>query len=40
MPGELEKLKVVAYSDPAFNNKIADGEFSTLMNPEKVHLSL
>lgn len=35
MPGELEKLKVVAYSDPAFNNKIADGEFSTLMNPEK-----
>lgn len=35
MPGELEKLKVVAYSDPEFNNKIADGEFSTLMNPEK-----
>lgn len=35
MAGELEKLKVVAYSDPEFNNKIADGEFSTLMNPEK-----
>lgn len=35
MSGELEKLKVVAYSDPAFNTKIADGEFSTLMNPEK-----
>lgn len=33
--GELEKLKVVAYSDPEFNNKIADGEFATLMNPEK-----
>lgn len=35
MPGELEKLKVAAYSDPEFNNKIADGEFSTLINPEK-----
>ncbi|CAA9197814.1 LysM peptidoglycan-binding domain-containing protein [Flavobacterium collinsii] len=35
MAGELEKLKVVAYSDPQFNNKIADGKFSTLMNPEK-----
>lgn len=33
--GELEKLKVVAYSDPEFNNKVADGEFATLMNPEK-----
>ncbi|OXB20678.1 hypothetical protein B0A80_18315 [Flavobacterium tructae] len=35
MAGELEKLKIVAYSDPQFNNKIADGKFSTLMNPEK-----
>lgn len=35
MAGELEKLKVVAYSDPEFNNKISDGEFSTLINPEK-----
>ena len=35
MTGELEKLKVVAYSDPEFNTKISDGEFSTLMNPEK-----
>ncbi|MDX6188802.1 LysM peptidoglycan-binding domain-containing protein [Flavobacterium sp. Fl-318] len=35
MLGELEKLKVVAYSDPEFNNKISDGTFSTLMNPEK-----
>ncbi|WP_209328739.1 CIS tube protein [Lunatimonas salinarum] len=33
--GKLEKLKVVAYSDPKFNNKVGDGEFSTLMNPEK-----
>ncbi|MFH6944056.1 LysM peptidoglycan-binding domain-containing protein [Flavobacterium sp. FlaQc-50] len=35
MLGELEKLKVVAYSDPEFNTKISDGTFSTLMNPEK-----
>ncbi|MCD0470418.1 LysM peptidoglycan-binding domain-containing protein [Flavobacterium sp. JAS] len=35
MLGELQKLKVVAYSDAEFNNKIADGQFSTLMNPEK-----
>ena len=33
--GELEKLKVVAYSDPEFNNQIAEGEFATLLNPEK-----
>ncbi|RNL91720.1 LysM peptidoglycan-binding domain-containing protein [Sinomicrobium pectinilyticum] len=33
--GELEKLKVVAYSDPEFNNKVGDGEFTTLLNPEK-----
>jgi nucleoid-associated protein YgaU len=33
--GKLEKLKVVAYSDPQFNNKVGDGEFATLLNPEK-----
>ncbi|WP_299441146.1 LysM peptidoglycan-binding domain-containing protein [uncultured Aquimarina sp.] len=33
--GELTKLKVVAYSDPQFNNEVADGEFITLLNPEK-----
>lgn len=33
--GKLEKLKVVAYSDPRFTNKVGDGEFSTLLNPEK-----
>ena len=33
--GELKKLKIVAYSDPGFSDKIADGEFATLMNPEK-----
>jgi nucleoid-associated protein YgaU len=33
--GKLEKLKLVAYSDPEFSDKVADGEFSTLLNPEK-----
>ncbi|WP_130733215.1 LysM peptidoglycan-binding domain-containing protein [Flavobacterium sp. J27] len=33
--GELKKLKVVAYSDPEFSSKVADGEFDTLLNPEK-----
>ncbi len=35
MDGALKKLKVVAYSDPEFNNKVADGEFETMLNPEK-----
>jgi len=33
--GQLEKLKIGAYSDPEFNNEVDDGEFSTLLNPEK-----
>lgn len=33
--GKLEKLKVIAYSDPQFNNKVGDGEFATLLNPDK-----
>lgn len=33
--GELKKLKVVAYKDPGFSDKVSDGEFDTLMNPEK-----
>ncbi len=33
--GALKKLKIVAYSDDAFSDKVADGEFDTLMNPEK-----
>lgn len=34
--GELKKLKIIAYSDPQFNNPISDiQEFITLMNPEK-----
>ncbi|WP_200978569.1 LysM peptidoglycan-binding domain-containing protein [Echinicola sp. 20G] len=35
MNGELKKLSIVAYSDPQFDNKVADGEFNTLLNPEK-----
>lgn len=34
MEGELQKLKIVAYSDPEFNTKVSDGEFSALVNPE------
>lgn len=34
MEGELQKLKIVAYSDPEFNNKVSDGEFSAIVNPE------
>ncbi|MGY3794252.1 CIS tube protein [Aquimarina sp. 433] len=33
--GELTKLRVKAYSDPQFNDEVADGEFTTLINPEK-----
>lgn len=35
MAEKFEKLKVVAYSDPEFHNKISGGVFTTLMNPEK-----
>lgn len=35
MPGELTKLQIKAYSDEQFSNEIADGEFQTLINPEK-----
>lgn len=34
MDGELKKLMIVAYSDPEFSNKVEDGEFTTLVNPE------
>lgn len=33
--GELTKLKIKAFSDPQFNDEVADGEFTTLLNPEK-----
>lgn len=38
MPGELIKLQIIAYSDEQFNNEVADGEFRTLLNPEKYSL--
>jgi hypothetical protein len=34
MEGQLQKLKIIAYSDPEFNDKVDDGEFNTLINPE------
>ncbi|MEZ4778639.1 MAG: LysM peptidoglycan-binding domain-containing protein [Flavobacteriaceae bacterium] len=33
--GELKKLKVTGYKDEKFTEKVGDGEFSTLLNPEK-----
>jgi len=33
--GELKKLKVTGYKDDKFSQKVGDGEFSTLLNPEK-----
>lgn len=35
MSGELTKLQIKAYSDEQFNNEVANGEFQTLLNPEK-----
>ncbi len=32
---QLTKLKIVAYSDPQFNDEVDNGEFNTLLNPEK-----
>lgn len=34
MEGKLEKMKIIAYSDPEFNDKVDGGEFDTLINPE------
>ena len=34
MSGELIKLRIKAYSDEQFSEKVADGEFQTLLNPE------
>ncbi|WP_299105000.1 LysM peptidoglycan-binding domain-containing protein [uncultured Tenacibaculum sp.] len=33
--GELKKLVIKAYTDEKFNDEVADGEFTTLVNPEK-----
>nr|WP_321357109.1 hypothetical protein [uncultured Draconibacterium sp.] len=35
MSGELTKLQIKAYRDEQFNNEVANGEFQTLLNPEK-----
>lgn len=35
MSGELIKLQIKAYRDEQFNNEVANGEFTTLLNPEK-----
>lgn len=35
MSGELIKLKIKAYSDERFSEEISEGEFKTLLNPEK-----
>ncbi|MCT8339867.1 LysM peptidoglycan-binding domain-containing protein [Flavobacteriaceae bacterium TK19130] len=37
--GQLKKLRVIGYKDDAFTEKIADGEFSTLLNPETYSLN-
>lgn len=34
MSGELIKLRIKAYSDEQFSEEVADGNFSTLINPE------
>ncbi|WP_215225673.1 CIS tube protein [Echinicola shivajiensis] len=33
--GKLEKLKIVAYKDSKFSDEVDNGEFTTLLNPEK-----
>lgn len=33
--GSLTKLKLTAYEDAAFETKLSDGEFTSLVNPEK-----
>lgn len=38
MPGELIKLHIKAYSDPTFRTEVANGEFRSLLNPEKYNL--
>jgi len=33
--GELKKLKITAYKDDRYSEKVGDGEFNILLNPEK-----
>ncbi|MDD2303235.1 MAG: hypothetical protein PHP53_00965 [Prolixibacteraceae bacterium] len=35
MSGELIKLRIKAYKDAQFSDEVADGEFKSLLNPEK-----
>ena len=35
MSGELTKLKIKAYKDERFSQEVANGEFNSLVNPEK-----
>lgn len=35
MSGELIKLKIKAFSDEKFSEEVSEGEFKTLLNPEK-----
>jgi len=35
MSGELIKLQIKAYSDEQFSEEVAEGEFKTMLNPEK-----
>ena len=35
MSGELIKLKIKAYKDAKFSNEVGDGEFKSLLNPDK-----
>ncbi len=35
MSGELIKLRIKAYRDEQFSDEVADGEFKTLLNPNK-----
>jgi len=35
MSGELIKLKIKAYSDERFSEEISEGEFKTLLNPDR-----
>jgi len=39
LTGELTKLRIVAYSDEEFENEVSDGEFTTLINPDKYAFS-
>ncbi|MAW95185.1 MULTISPECIES: LysM peptidoglycan-binding domain-containing protein [unclassified Leeuwenhoekiella] len=37
--GAHDKLKITAYKDPEFTDKVGDGQFTTLLNPEKYVLN-